>query len=54
MKQKAKLILEGKFLKAEEMDLINVIRKTGVKYLNGVCEKLKYDERLLEEGKING
>ena len=49
----AKLISEGKFMKAELMDIINIRRKFGDKYDKAITEKLDYDEELKKGGKIN-
>lgn len=53
-KKQASLIQKGKFLKAEEMDIRTIIKSTGNKYIDAIFDKLKYDDKLIMEGKIDG
>ncbi|MBR5032460.1 MAG: hypothetical protein IKX70_02170 [Treponema sp.] len=48
------LISKGRFLEAEIMDIIDVIKKTGEKYVKALSQKLDYDLKLYERGDING
>ncbi len=48
------LIQKGRFLDAEIMDIKDVIMKTGGKYTRSIIQKLDYDLKLYEGGKING
>ncbi len=51
--QQAKLLEQGHFLKAQEMDFKNIIRKFKAKYAKAMLEKLEYDKQLYDEGVIN-
>ena len=51
--QQIKLLEQGHFLKAQEMDFINIIRKFKSKYAKAMLEKLEYDKQLYDEGVIN-
>ena len=53
-KQQKMLIDEGKFLDAEIMDINDILKKTGAKYVKALLHKLDYDEKLYKEGKIDG
>lgn len=48
------LIRKGHFLDAEIMDIIDVIKKTGEKYVKALSQKLDYDLKLYERGEIQG
>lgn len=53
-KQQAKLLSQGHFLSAQEMDFKNLIRKFKAKYAKAMLEKLEYDKKLYDEGVIYG
>lgn len=49
-----KLIEEGKFREALQMDIDDIHEKFGDKYDDAIAEMLEYVDKLEEEGKING
>lgn len=49
-----KLVTNGNFLDAEIMDIVDILIKTGEKYIKALFEKLDYDLQLFNEGVING
>jgi len=53
-KMQKKLIDQGNFLDAEIMDIHDIIKSTGSKYVRSLIQKLDYDVKLYNEGKING
>lgn len=49
-----KLIEEGKFMEALQMDIDDIHEKFGDKYDDAIAEMLDYVQTLIAEGKING
>ncbi len=52
--EQKKLIEEGKFREALQMDIDDIHEKFGDKYDDAIAEMLEYVDKLEEEGKING
>ncbi len=50
--RQAKLIGEGKFLEAQQLDILDIQSKFGTKYDKSIEQMVKYTKRLISEGKI--
>ncbi len=53
-KRQKQLIDANQFLAAQEMDFTNLLRKTKLKYVKAMLEKLEYDKKLYDDGVIDG
>ena len=52
--QQQKLIEQGEFREALQMDIDDIRDKFGDKYDDAIAEMLKYVDKLEQEGKLNG
>lgn len=48
-----KLIKRGKFFSAEILDILDIIKKTGIKYFKALSDKVDYEIELYKRGEIH-